>query len=117
MGKLVTLNKNKDFKRVYSKGKYAASPGLVTYVLKSRFKTNRIGITTTKKIGNAVQSNRCRRIIRAAYAQIEKNLLIGNDIVFVAREKTVELKTQNILRDMQYQFRRLNMVRISDKSN
>jgi ribonuclease P protein component len=117
MGKLVTLNKNKEFKRVYSKGKYAASPSLVTYVLKSKSRKNRIGITTTKKIGNAVQRNRCRRIIRAAYAQIKNNLLIGNDIVFVAREKTVELKTQNILRDMQYQFRRLNMIRISDKNN
>lgn len=115
MGKLNCLNKNKDFKRVYTKGKYAASPCLVTYILKNKLNfrknTNRIGITTSKKVGNAVQRNRCRRIIRAAYAQVNNFLVPGNDIVFVAREKTVKLKTQEILRDMKYQLKRLEVLK------
>ena len=116
MGKLNCLNKNKDFKRVYAKGKFSSSPCLVTYVLKNKlnFKKNinRIGITASKKVGNAVQRSRCRRIIRAAYAQVNNFLVPGNDIVFVAREKTVKLKTQNILRDMKYQLKRLEVLEI-----
>ena len=37
---------------------------LVTYARKNRLNINRVGITTSKKIGNAVSRNRARRIIR-----------------------------------------------------
>ena len=40
------------------------SPVVVTYVLKNRAGTVRVGITTSKKIGGAVQRNRARRVIR-----------------------------------------------------
>jgi ribonuclease P protein component len=62
----------------------------------------RVGITTSKKIGNAVERNRSRRVIRAACQSVFKNHTVnGNfDIVFVARGKTKYLKSQQVEKNM-----------------
>ena len=66
------------------------------YVRKTRAGSCRIGITASKKIGNAVQRNRARRVIREAFRQIKLPLKGGFDIVFVARTKTVFKKSTEI---------------------
>jgi ribonuclease P protein component len=70
----VTIKSNCDFRRVYGKGKSFQGPALVSYVLKNRAGICRIGITTSKKTGNAVERNRSRRVIRAAYSMIEDKI-------------------------------------------
>ena len=102
MTKIVTLNRNTDFRRLYSRGRSYTNPALVTYVLKNRAGICRIGITSSKKIGNAVERNRSRRLIRAAYANLCKEVEIeGNfDIVFVARVRTRGIKSTQISKIM-----------------
>ena len=47
----------------------------------------RLGITTSKKIGKAVQRNRARRLIKTAYRNLLPEIAPGYDIVVVARTK------------------------------
>ena len=96
MKKTVTIKSNCDFRRVYGKGKSIQGPALVSYVLKNRAGICRIGITTSKKIGNAVERNRSRRVIRAAYNMIEDRICGDYDFVFVARSKTKYVKSTQL---------------------
>ena len=91
-----TLNLNTDFRRAYKRGKVFTNPALVSYVTKNRAGICRIGITTSKKIGNAVERNRSRRVIRAAFRAVEPEVQGGWDIVFVARSKTKYLKSTQL---------------------
>lgn len=91
-----TLNLNTDFRRAYKRGKVYTSPALVSYVNKNRAGICRIGITTSKKIGNAVERNRSRRVIRAAFRAVQPLTGGGWDIVFVARSKTKYLKSTQL---------------------
>ncbi len=104
------MKENKDFRRLYYRGKNRASLCLVTYACKSKRKINRIGITTSKKIGNAVERNRSRRVIRAAYSQLEDRINGNWDFVFVARSRTSKVKMQQVLNDMQDQFKMLGVI-------
>lgn len=52
------IKENRDFRRIYTRGKSYVSPVVVTYVLKNRSQNVRVGITTGKKTGNAVKRNR-----------------------------------------------------------
>ena len=54
------------------RGTSYANPALVTYFMKNRAGICRIGITTSKKIGNAVERNKSRRLIRAAFQNVYK---------------------------------------------
>ena len=55
MQKYLSLNQNTDFQRTYYRGKSSAKPALVVYCLKNRVGICRVGITTSKKTGNAVE--------------------------------------------------------------
>ena len=57
------IRRNSEYGRVYARGKSYVNPALVLYVLKTRGKKTRVGLTATKKIGHAVQRNRARRVI------------------------------------------------------
>ncbi len=96
----ITIKENKDFSKLYRKGKSFVSPVLVTYVLKNKTNNLRYGITTGKKIGNAIKRTRARRVIRAAYYELYPQLKQGYDIVFVARGKTPYVKSQIICKAM-----------------
>ena len=102
MQKYLSLNENTDFQRVYYRGKSKAKPALVVYAFKNRVGICRVGITTSKKIGNAVERNRSRRIIRAACQSVFRDYEIsGNyDFVFVSRSKTKYLKSTQVEKAM-----------------
>lgn len=105
MPKINTLKKNGYFRRAYARGKSFTDPALVTYVIKNGAGIRRIGITTGRKLGNAVERNRCKRIIKAAYAELDGSLKNGYDIVFVARHRTVYKKSTDLVRIMKKQFK------------
>lgn len=104
MKNTVTLNRNCDFRRLYGRGTTYANPALVVYLQKNRAGICRIGITVSKKTGNAVCRNRSKRIIRAAYRNIEKCICGNWDFVFVARSKTKYLKSTDIQKIMTEQL-------------
>lgn len=105
------IKENKDFRRLYHRGKSFAAPVLVTYVMKSRGPVCRIGITSSKKIGNAVQRNRARRVIRAAFSQLEPSIIGKWDIVFVARTRTTSCAMQDVLVSMREQLKKAGVIK------
>ena len=80
-----TLKKNSDFRRLYAKGKSAVTPQVVVYCRRTGRQGNRVGITVSSKLGNAVQRNRVRRRLREIYRLNAARLRPGVDLVMVAR--------------------------------
>ena len=87
------LRRNGEFGRVYARGKSYVNPALVLYVLKTKSKRTRVGLTATKKVGHAVQRNRARRVMKAAIDEHLDYNIGGYDLVFVARGITPHLKS------------------------
>lgn len=103
--KMISLCKNSDFRRAYTRGKSYVSPMVVLYVLKRRQRVLRMGITTSKKIGNAVQRNRSRRVIREAFRHLAPSVKPGFDLVFVARGRTPFVKSTDVQVHMERQLK------------
>lgn len=80
-----SLKKNYEFRRLYQKGKSVALPYLVVYFRRNGGAGNRLGITVSNKVGNAVTRNRIRRRVREIYRLSEGRFRHGIDIVVVAR--------------------------------
>lgn len=77
----VIIKKNRDFTRMYRRAKTKTGPLLVTYCARNRLGHNRIGITASKRVGDAVRRNRAKRVIRAAYTGLEQQLPQGYDFI------------------------------------
>ena len=88
MKRAVTLKKNHEFRRMYQKAPSAVGGGMVLYCRPNRLDHNRLGITTSVKLGHAVVRNRARRRLREIYRLNNPRLKQGYDILLVARSKT-----------------------------
>ena len=94
--KLKAVNNNREFLRAYKRGKGYVDSLVVMYVIKNRYGFTRFGITSSKKVGNAVKRNRARRVIRQSVRNIGFDMTQGYDIILVARAKTAYVKQQQV---------------------
>ena len=96
MSDFVTLKTNPEFRRLYNRGISITDPALVIYYRKNRAGICRIGITTSKKIGNAVERNRSKRVLLEAFRSVCPLIKPEYDMVLVARSRTKYLKSTKI---------------------
>ena len=110
MGKLPVIKRNNDFRRVYSKGKYASSESLVLYYIKNKTGMVRIGITTSKKVGKSVVRNRMRRLVRENIRHIYGQLAPGMDLVIVVRKADPSADFHSIGKELRYLLKKLDIL-------
>ena len=93
MNKIKKIKENRDFRRIYAKGKSLVSPYVVIYFMKNRYGNTRLGITAGKKLGKAVSRNRAKRLITAAFRDCLSEIVSGYDFVIVARTRILTVKS------------------------
>ena len=104
MKKTEAIKLNKDFKKLYYRGKSSVKSNVVVYISKNRMNSNRLGITCGKSIGKAVRRNRVKRLLKEGYRLLEDRLLSGYDIVLVARTRCIASKQKHVLMDLESAF-------------
>jgi|SRR5579875_1643445 len=92
MKKELRIKKNKDFQAVFQKGRSFANRQFVVYSLKKDDQDFfRIGLSVSKKLGNAVTRNRIKRYIRQAIFELKDQLASSHDYVIIARKPAAEM--------------------------
>jgi ribonuclease P protein component len=66
----------------------------------------RLGITVTRKIGNAVARNRIKRLVREVFRQHRQRLPAGLDLVWVAKQQAAQASFADVLDDFEALVRR-----------
>ena len=121
--KFRAICENHLYSKAYSKGKRAVTSALAVYILPDysakrlakahpeKKVVNRIGLTTSTKLGGAVVRSRCRRIMREALRLLEKEkeLRKGFLIVIAARSAAVNKKSTDIKRELDIALTKLGM--------
>jgi ribonuclease P protein component len=109
MVKTVPIKKNYEFLRAYKKGKFFVGKFIILYVLTNNLNINRLGITTSKKVGKSVRRNRLRRLIRENYRFYEEFVKTGIDLIFVARSSEPLPEFSDIKKEMRFLLKKLNV--------
>ena len=88
----------RDFLRARNKGEKALARGLVIQAISRDTDSWRVGLTASKKIGNAVCRNRARRRMRALARQHLAPLARpGVDYVLIARHDIINCDWQDLV--------------------
>jgi len=87
-----SLKTKKEFDLVYKKGFRRYKDGFKLFVFSDKCLVNevRLGLSVSKKIGNAVTRNLIKRRVKAIFYEI-KSLLVGLHIVFVATTEIISI--------------------------
>ena len=107
MKKTVSIKENKDFKRLYYRGKSVAAGCLVVYYRQNPYPFCRLGLTVSAKVGKAVVRNRVRRLIRESYRIMEDGVRKSMDIVVVARSSAAAADFRAVRASLSEAFLRL----------
>jgi len=92
MRKEYRIKKNKEFQETFKNGKSVANRQFVLYTLKRPEQTHfRIGLSVSKKIGNAVMRNRIKRYVRQVFHELDGQLHNEIDFIIIARKPTADM--------------------------
>ena len=101
MKKNYRIKKEKDFSAVFKDGKNMANRKFVIYKLEKKQDHYRVGISVSKKLGNAVVRNKIKRRIRHIIMAESEGLDNNSDFVVIARKGVENLSfsefEQNLL--------------------
>lgn len=82
----IRLKRSDDFKNVFENGRYLSNEYFVVYYFKNGLNYNRVGFSSSKRIGKKVRRNRAKRLLKEVYRINEENIKKGYDIVLIARD-------------------------------
>jgi ribonuclease P protein component len=91
--RLLVLNSSQDIKSVRQDGKVYSSRNLVLIVKVNELELNRYAIIASRSVGGAVERNRCKRRIRARMTKLAPRLIMGNDLLIIARSALLTISS------------------------
>ena len=101
MKKSYRVKKDSEFQKVFHKGKSTANRQFVIYQLNKKEQTHfRVGISVSKKLGNAVTRNRLKRRIRHILMELDEQLIEEVDFIVIARQPIVQMSYQETKNSM-----------------
>lgn len=105
------LAKREDFNKVYRYGKSVANMQFVLYTLpRPQQPQFRLGVSVSKKLGNAVVRNRIRRLLKEIVRHHGESLPGGIDLILIARKPAVDLTYQEMEKCVLHVLKRASLL-------
>ena len=83
------LRRPGDFRRVYERRRSASNEWLIVYACENDLPHLRLGMSVSRKVGQATHRNRLRRLYREAFRLARHEMPTGLDLVLIPRKSEV----------------------------
>jgi ribonuclease P protein component len=101
------LLKRSDFQRLSKSGKRIQNRYFIVYISRNDLQRCRLGLTVTRKVGNAVARNRIKRLAREYFRQNRHIIKDYWDISLIAKRECIEVTNKALLSALENIFVRI----------
>jgi ribonuclease P protein component len=108
------IRRRPDFERVYNEGVRVSGRFLTLFVLATERPAPRFGVAATRKLGNAVERNRVKRLAREIFRR--HKIAGGYDIVVVPRREMLDAPFSSLEADYDRALERRGTARSGPRS-
>lgn len=113
MNKRHRIKKNKEFQEVFRNGESFANRQFVLYYMKKPGQDSfRIGLSVSKKVGNAVTRNRIKRYVREVFHELEDDINASYDYVIIARKPTSSMTLHEVKGSLMHLLKRTRLIKV-----
>jgi len=100
-GKRWRIRRRKEYLAVQGRGVRIHATFFLLLVLPNRLDHPRLGITVSRKVGNAVVRNRVRRHVREVFRQNKAWFPMGLDVVVIAKRRAANVSHVDVYSDLE----------------
>jgi len=106
------LRNREDFSRIYRGGKSFANGQFVVYWSKQHVADPfRLGVSASKKIGNAVVRNRMRRMIKEIVRLQENKIVPNTDFILIVRKPATAMKMKEMEKSVLHVLKKAGLLK------
>ncbi|MFS9093656.1 ribonuclease P protein component [Streptococcus sp. Marseille-Q3533] len=116
MRKSFRVKKEKDFNAIFQEGKSVANRKFVVYRLENSEQHFRVGLSVSKKLGNAVTRNQIKRRIRHVLITHKDQIIENLDFVVIARKGVEEMNYTEIEKNLLHVLKLANIYQEGNES-
>ncbi|MFP4975094.1 ribonuclease P protein component [Paenibacillus sp. CN-4] len=114
MHKRLRLRNRTDFSTVYRHGKSFANHQFVVYWFhRKEVEQFRLGVSVSKKVGNAVVRNRMRRVVKEIVRSHEAEIADHLDLVFIVRKGALSMSFAELDKSVLHVLRKAKLLKAS----
>ena len=116
MLKKEVLRRKDDFTAIYRRGRSIGEKYIVFFYRKNDLSYNRTAFLASKKVGNSVERNRARRLMKENYRVFKGEIREGYDLIFIARNTINGRKAFDVGRSMKRALQKAKLIRKKESS-
>ena len=100
------VRKRKNYLNIYQRGVRVHSSNFTVILNPNPSGEKRLGVTVSKKVGNAVKRNRIKRLLREFFRLNKDRLPDSRDMVVIAKKDVSALKYQDVCLELASLFKK-----------
>ena len=112
MQRKLRLRNREDFSRIYRAGKSFANSQFVVYWSKQPVaEPFRLGVSASKKIGNAVVRNRMRRMVKEIVRAHSDRIVPNTDFILIVRKPATAMKMKDMEKSVLHVLKKAGLLK------
>ncbi len=100
--------KRREFLQLQRYGRKIQDKNFLVIYSDGKFEINRIGITVSKKLGNAIKRNRIKRLVREQFRMNRDKIEEFKDINVIAKKKAGEISADMVFKSLDGIFKKMH---------
>jgi len=105
-----SLKRHKEFRYTYRVGKSQGCRQMTMVYAKTRTHEVHVGFSVSKRIGNSVMRNRCKRRLRACFSPFLPRIGCGCNIIIVAKPDVLTAPFDELSSSMEILLKRASLL-------